>query len=171
LRAKVAARGPRKSLPSPLLFNAVLQLLEAENHVEVQGETVRLRGRQVQLTPQELAAKEQISAAFEKAGLAVPSASEVLARLGIDRARAEKLLQILLRENILLKVNEELLFHQRALGQLRDMLARRKAQSNRLNVTTFKELTGLSRKYAIPLLEYLDRQRITRREGDERIIL
>jgi selenocysteine-specific elongation factor len=171
LRAKVAARGPRKLLPSPLLFNAVLQLLEAENHVEVQGETVRLRGRQVQLTPQELAAKEQISAAFEKAGLAVPSASEVLARLGIDRARAEKLLQILLRENVLLKVNEELLFHQRALGQLREMLARRKAQSNRLNVTTFKELTGLSRKYAIPLLEYLDRQRITRREGDERIIL
>ena len=64
--------------------------------MDVQGETVRLAGRRVQLTPEEQAAKEQISAAFEKAGLAVPSAPEVLARLRIDRPRAEKLLQILL---------------------------------------------------------------------------
>jgi selenocysteine-specific elongation factor len=58
-----------------------------------------------------------------------------------------------------------------ALQQLKELLRRRKAQSNRINVAVFKEITGLSRKYAIPLLEYLDRERVTRREGDERIIL
>jgi selenocysteine-specific elongation factor len=171
LRARVADRRRRRPLPSPLLFNAVLQQLGADGKVDEEGEVVRLRGRDVQLTPQELAAKEQISAAFEKAGLAAPSALEVLAGLQIDRGRAEKLLQILLRENVLLRVTEDLIFHRAALAGLREMLARRKGQSNRLSVGIFKEITGLSRKYAIPLLEYLDRQRITRREGDERIIL
>ena len=123
------------------------------------------------MTPEEQAAKDEISAAFEKRGLEVPGAPEVLAKLRIDRARAEKLLQILLKEKVLLKVSEDLIFHRSALQQLKQLLLRRKAQTNRINVTVFKEITGLSRKYAIPLLEYLDRERVTRREGDERIIL
>jgi len=171
LRSRSGTGGPRRSLPSPLLFNAVLQVLAAQGKVDVQGETVRLGGHQIQLTPEETQAKEQIRAAFEKAGLAVPAARDVLANLRIDRARAEKLLQILLKENVLLKVTEDLIFHRSALAQLRELLARRKAQSSRINVAVFKELTGLSRKYAIPLLEYLDRERVTRREGEERIIL
>jgi selenocysteine-specific elongation factor len=158
-------------LPSSLLFNALLQALAAEGRIDVQGETVRLAGRRIQLTPEEQAAKDQISMAFERRGLAVPSAPEVLARLRIDRPRAEKLLQILLRENVLCRVTEDLIFHRAALQQLKELLVRRKAQSNRINVALFKEITGLSRKYAIPLLEYLDRERVTRREGDERIIL
>ncbi len=174
LRSRTGARGSgssRPGLPSNLLFNSLLQALAAQGRIDVQGETVRLAGRKVQLTAEEQAAKEQIGAAFEKAGLAVPSAPEVLARLLVDRPRAEKLLQILLRENVLARVTEDLIFHRTALDQLKALLARRKAQSNRINVAIFKELTGLSRKYAIPLLEYLDRERVTRREGDERIIL
>jgi len=171
LRAKAAPRRAARVLPSPLLFNSVLQLLSSQGKVDVQGEAVRLGGRKIQLAPEEITAKEQIATAFEKAGLEVPSAREVLASLRIDRARAEKLLQILLREDVLLKISEDLIFHRSALGKLREFLVRRKAQSNRLSVATFKDLTGLSRKYAIPLLEYLDRERVTRREGDERIIL
>jgi selenocysteine-specific elongation factor len=172
LRSRTGAGGPlRPVAPSTLLFNALLHALAAQGKIDVQGETVRLAGRKVQMTPEEQAAKEQISEAFEKRGLEVPSPQEVLAKLRIDRLRAEKLLQILLRENVLCKVNEELIFHRSALRQLKDLLARRKAQSNRINVTVFKEITGLSRKYAIPLLEYLDREHVTRRQGDERIIL
>jgi selenocysteine-specific elongation factor len=172
LRSRTGAGGPlRPVAPSTLLFNALLQALAAQRKIDVQGETVRLAGRKIQMTPEEQAAKEQISEAFEKRGLEVPSPPEVLAKLRIDRLRAEKLLQILLRENVLCKVNEELIFHRSALRQLKDLLARRKAQSNRINVTVFKEITGLSRKYAIPLLEYLDREHVTRRQGDERIIL
>jgi len=171
LRAKAAPRRAARVLPSPLLFNSVLHILSSQGKVDVQGEAVRLGGRKIQLAPEEITAKEQIAAAFEKAGLEVPSAREVLASLRIDRARAEKLLQILLREGTLLKISEDLIFHRSALGKLRELLARRKAQSNRLSVATFKDLTGLSRKYAIPLLEYLDRERVTRREGEERVIL
>jgi selenocysteine-specific elongation factor len=172
LRSRTGTRGsPRPGLPSNPLFNALLQALAAQGKIDVQGETVRLAGRKVQLTPEEQAAKDQISTAFEDRGLAVPSPPEVLAKLRIDRPRAEKLLQILLRENVLVKVTEDLIFHRSALQQLKALVARRKAQSNRLNVAVFKEITGLTRKYAIPLLEYLDRERVTRREGDERIIL
>jgi len=172
LRSRTGAGSPlRPAAPSTLLFNALLQTLVAQGKIEVQGETVRLAGRRIQLTPEEQAAKEQISEAFGRRGLEVPSAPEVLAKLRIDRLRAEKLLQILLRENVLCKVTEDLIFHRSALKQLKELLAQRKAQSNRINVTVFKEITGLSRKYAIPLLEYLDREHVTRREGDERIIL
>ncbi|HET7100760.1 MAG TPA: SelB C-terminal domain-containing protein, partial [Terriglobia bacterium] len=95
----------------------------------------------------------------------------VLAGLKIDRARAAKILQLLLKEKVLVKVSEDLIFHSAALDGLRQLLARQKVRSNRINVGVFKELTGLTRKYAIPLLEYLDRERVTRRQGDERIIL
>ncbi len=161
----------RHTQPSAAAFNAVLQALGAQGKVEVRGETVILPGRGVQLSPEELGAKEQISRAFEKAGLAVPSAADVLATLRIDRARAGKILQILLREKALVKVAEGLIFHRSALERLRELLVRRKKQDSRINVATFKEMTGLSRKYVIPLLEYLDRERVTRRQGDERIIL
>jgi selenocysteine-specific elongation factor len=171
LRAKLGSKGAAKSAPSPALLNALLQSLTLQGKVEVQGETVRLGGRAIQLTAEEIAARDQIAAAFEKAGLAVPSAPEVLTSLRIDRPRAEKLLRMLVKESVLHKVTEDLIFHQSALRQLREILARRKAQNNRLGVTDFKELTGLSRKYAIPLLEYLDRERVTRREGEVRIIL
>ena len=171
LRSKLSSAGAAHPIPSPGLFNALLQALMAQGKIDVQGEMVRLGGRTIQLSAEEIAARDQIAAAFEKAGLAVPSAPEVLANLRLDRARAEKLLRILLKENVLHKVTEDLIFHQSALRELRAILARRKARNNRLSVPDFKALTGLSRKYAIPLLEYLDRERVTRREGEVRIIL
>jgi len=172
LRGRLAPsdRG-RVRLPSPVLFNAVLQKLIAEGRLEVQGETVRLRGRAVLLSEEEQSAKEEICQAFARAGLAVPAAKEVLQALRIDRARAEKILHILLREKTLLKLSDELIFHRAALEQLREAVLRRKTKSTRLDVAAFKEATGLTRKYAIPLLEYLDRERVTRREGDARVIL
>ena len=171
LRSKLITGKVAHSIPSPALFNALLQSLAMPGKIDVQGETVRLGGRTVQLSAEEVAARDQIAALYEKADLAVPTAREVLATLRLDRPRAEKLLRMLVKENILHKVTEDLIFHQSALRKLREIVARRKAQNNRLGVTDFKELTGLSRKYAIPLLEYLDRERVTRREGEERIIL
>jgi selenocysteine-specific elongation factor len=78
---------------------------------------------------------------------------------------------LLLREKILIKISDDLVFHQSALAELRKSLVAEKQLSPRLNVARFKDLTGVSRKYAIPLLEYLDRERVTRRIGGERVIL
>ncbi len=104
--------------------------------------------------------------------LAVPPVKEVLAKLSVEERRAQKILQLLLREQVLVKVAEDLLFHRAAIAQLRELLSGYKKQKGeRLPIAAFKELTGISRKYAIPLLEYLDRERVTRRVGDERVIL
>jgi selenocysteine-specific elongation factor len=165
------ARGKSRELPSAALFAAVMQSLVEKGKIEARGELVRLKGREVLLSPEERAAMERISGAFRSAGLAVPSARQVLGGLGLDAGRATKILQILLKEKTLVRVAEDLIFHTDALAKLRELVAKRKQQSNRLDVGSFKTLTGLTRKYAIPLLEYLDRERVTRREEDERIIL
>ena len=93
--------------------------------------------------------------------------------LPVEAKRArEKLLQLLLREKVLVRVTPELIFHRDALRKLRAHLGSyKKAKGDRISVLAFKELTGITRKYAIPLLEYLDRERVTRRQGDERVIL
>ncbi|MGB8115714.1 MAG: SelB C-terminal domain-containing protein, partial [Candidatus Sulfotelmatobacter sp.] len=112
-----------------------------------------------------------IEQAFASAGLQVPALNEVLAGLKIDRVRAQKLVTLLLREKILIKVSDELVFHRSVLEQLRGKIAVYKAKSPRIDVAQFKTLTGVTRKYAIPLLEYLDRERVTKRVGDAREIL
>jgi selenocysteine-specific elongation factor len=76
-----------------------------------------------------------------------------------------------LRDKILIKISDELVFHRSALEELRRQLAAHKVRSRTIDVGKFKELTGVTRKYAIPLLEYLDRERVTRRVGDAREIL
>jgi selenocysteine-specific elongation factor len=156
----------------PETFATALQLLLEQKKITLQGEFIKKVGAEITLAPEELRAQEQITQAFAKAGLAVPSVKEVLAQLKIEAARAEKLLQILLREKVLVRVSAELIFHREALQSLAGLLAQyKKAKGDRIGVPAFKELTGITRKYAIPLLEYLDRQRQTRRAGDERVIL
>jgi selenocysteine-specific elongation factor len=153
-------------------FRAALDELVAQKKLDAPGELVKKAGSEIALLPEEAKAKEQIEVAFASAGLAVPTVKEVLAKLAVEAKRAEKLLQILLREKSLVRVSPELVFHHQALGQLRKQVAAyKKAQGDRLTVPIFKELTGITRKYAIPLLEYLDRERVTRRAGDERVIL
>src|SRR5467141_1390810 len=153
-------------------FRAALEELAAQKKLDAQGELVKRAGSEIALLPEEAKAKEQIEAAFASASLAVPSVKEVLAKLTVEAKRAEKLLQILLREKNLVRVSPELIFHRHALAQLKEQLsAYKKAKGDRISVPAFKELTGITRKYAIPLLEYLDRERVTRRAGEERVIL
>jgi selenocysteine-specific elongation factor len=153
-------------------FRAALDELVRQNKLVAQGELIKKPGTEVTLTADEARAKQQIEEAFARAGLAVPSVKEVLAGLAMESRRAEKILQILLREKRLVRVSPELIFHCDALSRLAPLLSNyKKTRGERIGVPAFKELTGITRKYAIPLLEYLDRQRLTRRMGDERVIL
>jgi selenocysteine-specific elongation factor len=150
----------------PFLLDA---LLADTKELVAEGELVRSRSHKITLKEDEEQARAAIEHAFESAGLAVPSVGEVLAKSGVEPARARTLLAGLLREKRLARVSDDLVFHRAAIDQLRSLLAARRSQ--RFNVTAFKEWTGISRKYAIPLLEYLDREHVTRREGDERLVL
>ncbi len=144
-------------------------LLTATAQLVAEGEFIRARTHKVVLKNDEQQARAAIEQAFEQAGLATPAVAEVLARSGVEPARARSLLQMLLRERSLVRISEDLVFHRAALEGLRQLLAAHKA--TRFTVATFKDWTGITRKYAIPLLEYLDRERVTRREGDERLVL
>src|SRR6266849_5463988 len=156
----------------PETFRAALDDLLTQKQLEAQGEIIKRAGSAITLDPAEARAKEHIETAFASAGLAVPAVKEVLSGLPVEAKRAEKILQILLRDKSLIRVTPDLIFHRDALAQLRDRLSVfKKTKGERISVPVFKELTGITRKYAIPLLEYLDRERITRRAGDERVIL
>jgi len=153
------------------LFRVVLEELAGTGKLEVAQENVKRAGREVPFRDDEARARAQIEEAFAKAGLKVPTVKEILAKLPVEAKRAQKILQLLLREKILVKVSEDLLFHQSAMTRLRELLAEQKKKGNQISVPAFKELTGVTRKYAIPLLEYLDREKVTRRVGDLRVIL
>jgi selenocysteine-specific elongation factor len=153
------------------VLEALLAQLTRDKKAEVAGEQVRLAGRGVELKDEEAKAKAQIEKAFAEAGLKVPLMKEVLDKLPVDKARAQKLVTLLLRDRVLIKLADDLVFHHNALEGLRQLMAAQKAKTPKIDVPTFKDLIGVTRKYAIPLLEYLDQQRITRRVGDERIIL
>jgi selenocysteine-specific elongation factor len=153
-------------------FRTALEELVVQKKLELHGELVKRAGSSITLEPAEARAKEQIETAFAGAGLAVPAVKEVLSKLPVEAKHAEKILQILLRDKTLVRVTPELIFHREALAQLRERLSTyKKTKGERISVPVFKELTGITRKYAIPLLEYLDRERVTRRAGDERVIL
>jgi selenocysteine-specific elongation factor len=156
---------------SEAAFDTALSTAILTKELVVTRDLVHLPGRGVQLKEDEAESRTVIEQAFASAGLKVPALKDVLAGLKIDKARAQKIVTLLLREKLLIKVSDDLVFHRAALDQLRASLAARKAKEPKINVGSFKELTGVSRKYAIPLLEYLDRERVTKRVGDERVIL
>ena len=156
----------------PEVFHATIENLAAAKKLETSGEQVHAAGRSVVMKDDEAEAKKIIESAFASAGLKVPALKEVIAGLPVDKIRAQKIVTLLLRDRVLVKLSDDLVFHHQALTSLRTMLAGHKASGQKtIDVGKFKDMTGVSRKYAIPLLEFLDRERVTRREGDVRVII
>jgi len=146
-------------------------LLRARKLESGPGGLLRVAGQGVVMKDEEAESRKVIEQAFASAGLKVPALKDVLAGLKIDKTRAQKIITLLLRDKTLIKVSDDLVFHRSALNDLRTKLIALKPASPKIDVARFKDLTSVSRKYAIPLLEYLDRERVTKRVGDERIIL
>ena len=163
----------KEELRSKLLTGAPAWMLDAllgrAKTVVSDGETVRLVSHKIAFREDEEAAAQKMEEAFRDAGLTVPSLNEALAKSGIEARRARTLLQLLLKDKRLVRISDELVFHSSAVQSLRGMLLQKKGQ--RFSVPEFKDWTGVSRKYAIPLLEFLDRERVTKRDGDSRIVL
>ena len=150
----------------PLLLDAVLA---ASAELVAEGDLLRRAGFRIQLQSEEDEALRKIESLFREGGLATPGEAEVLAQSGVEPRRSRSILQLLLKQGRLVRVSPELIYHAEAVARLKQLLEARRGQS--FTVPEFKEWTGISRKYAIPLLEYLDRIRLTRREGDRRVAL
>jgi selenocysteine-specific elongation factor len=161
----------------PELFGAVIGRLEAKALVESEKDVIRSSGHRVDLTDQDAKLSEQIEKAYRDAGVAAPTLDEAMARAGIaatQRVQARKIVQLLLDGRKLVRVQGEMFMHAEVIKTLQTRLHDYGAAhepARLIDVPTFKTLAGVSRKYAIPLLEYFDREQVTRRAGDKRLIL
>lgn len=150
--------------------SALLDRLCQEPEFRAEREWIRLAEHTVRLSDEEARMEERLLSAFRDAKWQPPTLEEVISRFDLDPQKARKLYHLLLHRGALVRIGEHT-FAAEALEELIRRIRERKAIDPRLDVGTFKEITGVSRKYAIPLLEYLDRLRITRRVGAERVIL
>jgi selenocysteine-specific elongation factor len=156
---------------SAALFDDVLQRLAAGGKVAGRDRLAQ-PGRSVSLTPEEARAEEALDRVYREAGLSPPDLAAAAAAAGIAAPVADRMSKLLLKRKTLIKV-EALLFHASALDKLKQDVRALKGEGSpaKVDVAGFKERYGVSRKYAIPLLEWLDRERITRRVGDARVVL
>ena len=175
--ARETLRERRFAQVAPEVFRLVIACLEKGGALATDKDLVRAREHTLELSPADTQLRERLSAFYEKAGLEAPSLDHAFADAGVmttGRAHGRKILQLLIDNGTLVRVQAEMFIHFRALGHLKDLLRTYAAEhepDRLIDVGTFKTLAGVSRKYAIPLLEYLDREHLTRRAGDKRIIV
>jgi selenocysteine-specific elongation factor len=156
---------------SNLLFQSALDKLVADKKIVLAQDLIHAFGRTVTLKADEEKMRDQLAQRFQSLGLQVPSPDELINSLRLDRNTARKIIQLMVKEKALVKISEDMLIHRAAMDKLIADVKALKSKNPKIGVGEFKDLTGVSRKFAIPLLEYLDRQRVTRRVGDERMIL
>ena len=153
------------------LFQFLLADLGRKGVIEQDAALLKLAGHQVAMAGDTEKLRAEMLALYIEAGLAVPTIKEILARFGIERqGLIRELLEVLIREGELVKINEDLYFYRAALDDLREKISAHIRATGGLDAQGFKNLTGLSRKFSIPLLEYFDKIKVTLRVGDQRIL-
>ncbi len=155
----------------PAVFETVIARLVGAGKVEETADLVALAAHRVQLSGPEGAARSAIEAAMAAAGLSGLALQNLHVQLRQDQKACENAVRVLVQERVAERLGDGLLVGRLALDTFRTDARNRFKSGAKLDVAEVKELTGLSRKYVIPLLEWLDRERVTRRVGAERIVL
>ena len=156
----------------PAVFDRALVELGNRGTVSVR-ERLALADHRLELSPTEERARQAIDDLFRHASLTPPEPSGLAVAAGVPAPVADRMLNLLVRQKVLVKLGT-LVFHEKALQRLKAEVSQLKVSGGadaRIDVGAFKERFGVSRKFAIPLLEYLDHERITKRTGDARVIL
>jgi selenocysteine-specific elongation factor len=169
-REEARARLFRRGHPS--VFDRAIEELAGRGSI-VARDRIALASHRLELSPEEERARTSIERLFQQSGLTPPEPSTVPAVARLEGGVADRVMKLLVRQRVLVKL-DTLLFHEKVLANLKEEVAALKVSAGavaRIDVGTFKERFGVTRKFAIPLLEYLDRERVTRRAGDARIIL
>jgi selenocysteine-specific elongation factor len=152
------------------VFDFVIERLAREQKLRLIGELIYPCDSDSKAAGHDQAELAAIAAAYDAAGLAAPQAAEVAAKRSLSEAEMRRLMILLLRDKILIRMGaDSLCIHENALAKLKSQISELRGQT--FDVASFKQITGLSRKYAIPLLEYLDRERVTRKVGERRLVL
>ncbi len=152
------------------IFTMALRDLEKRLEIITEREMIRLPGHRVHLQGEMEGLRENLSLAYRDAGLAPPTVREILDRFSDRKKEVASLIQVMTREGILVRISEDLNFHRDALEKLQEDYRRILIRDGQATPASFKELTGLSRKFIIPLMEYFDMTKLTMRAGDHRIL-
>ncbi|MGI5864666.1 MAG: selenocysteine-specific translation elongation factor [Myxococcales bacterium] len=158
-----------KSL-DPKLYARLLAGLVETGELELDGEVVRERGRQAASGDSDGKLKDEIARALSEAGLTPPYVAELPKLLGAPQAKVLSAVKLLEKQGTLVRVNQELYFDAAGVAGLRERLVAFLREHERITTQQFKELVGATRKYTIPLGEYFDREKVTLRVGDARVL-
>jgi selenocysteine-specific elongation factor len=158
-----------RGLPDKL-FHLVLERLLKAGSVAAEAELLRLAGHKVSLASDQSRLREAILAAFVAGGSAPPNLPDVLDPLGVSFKEAAPVFKLLQEQGELVKVKEDMYFSTPILAGLRDRVVAYLTDHADMGAPEFKEVGGLTRKYAIPFLEYLDKEKVTVRVGDRRVL-
>jgi selenocysteine-specific elongation factor len=168
-RVKASELRGQAALSHPI-FDFVINFLVNQKKIQFRDETVSIYDASVPASNPESDRLAAIAHAYEESGLAAPSVLELAQRFNIKETDMRRLVTALQRDKAIVRMgSDDLFIHSAALSRLAAQLA--SLRGSLMDVARFKQLTGLSRKYAIPLLEYLDRQRITLKQNNQRLIL
>jgi selenocysteine-specific elongation factor len=158
-------------------FNGVIAKLETSGKLVAEKDIVRATSHSVGLSEKEMHLRDSLEQTYMTAGVEAPSLEEAMKSVGVaaqEFAQARKVLQLLIDDHTLVRVHNDLFMHKDVVENLKSKIVdygARHEPERLIDVAAFKDLAGVSRKYAIPLLEYFDRERVTRRAGDKRLIL
>jgi selenocysteine-specific elongation factor len=152
------------------IFTMALRDLEKREEIVAEKEMIRLTGHRVRLKGEMEELREELSLVYRNGGLAPPTVREVLERFSDRKKEVTSLIRVMTREGVLVRISEDLNFHRDALAKLREDYRRILIRDVQATPASFKELTGLSRKFIIPLMEYFDMTKLTMRAGDHRIL-
>jgi len=154
----------------PKLLSRLVQALVEGGRVEASGETLRLKGRGRTLTLDEEGTRSKVLTELSSAGLGPPRTVELAEKIGIAVLQVQELLKVAVSEGQVVRVSEELYFDKRVIDSLRERLVAYLQSHQEISTQAFKELVGQSRKFVIPLSEFFDREKVTLRVGEKRLL-
>ncbi len=165
-RVHLAAELP--DLASDALVGGLLERLKAQGRIVVDARSVALRGHEARLSQGERRLKQELADAIRAGGITPPDAAELAASAGTRAAVVPDLLALLRDEHRIAEINPGLYLDADTDADLRRKVRQRLADGATITMSELRDLLGTTRKYAVPIGEYLDRIGLTRREGDIR---
>jgi selenocysteine-specific elongation factor len=167
-KEELKSRIPRRS--DPRFFGPLLAALEKEGKAVSERDIIKLPGRKGEATVDQAGLQARIEAALLKGGMEPPTIRELCDRLGCGEKQLLEHLNLLAREGRAAKIKSDIFYAPQPLAAIREKLITHLKSRGEINPPDFRELTGLSRKFMIPLLEYFDQEKLTIRVGDKRVL-
>jgi len=155
-------------IPNAKLFNQTLDRMVKDNHIVIAEDVVRLANHKISLGVDQTKVRDTILKTYRDSGLAPPYFRDVAKEMDMDPQSVKDVLMHLVEEGVIIKTKDDLYFYRSAMEDLKQRIIDFLENHGEITIPQFKELTGASRKYLIPLIEYFDAEKLTIRVGDIR---